>query len=51
MVSSPSSLTDNLDEKLKKCKCKDCASYIEMLNDENDLLVFKCVGWNKDYEK
>lgn len=51
MVSSPSSLTDNLGEKLQKCKCKDCTSYIEMLNDENNLLVFKCVDWNKDYEK
>ena len=51
MISSLSSLTDNLAKGLYKGKCKDCKSSLEYLTAKDGLLVFKCVDNTKTYDK
>ena len=51
MSSSPSSLDDNLAERSRKDKCKNCKSNHEYITVSNGSLVFKCVEGNKNYKK
>ena len=44
MISSLSSLTDNLVERFHKGKCKDCKFCLEYVTVNNGLLVLKCVN-------
>ena len=51
MVSPLSRLADNIAEGLHKVKCKDCMSGLEYVAGKDDILTFKCVDCNKNYEK
>ena len=51
MARSLSSLDVNLAEGLRKDKCKDCRSGLEYMTSSDGLLIFKCVDFNKTYEK
>lgn len=51
MSSSPSSLDDNLAERSRKDKCKNCKSNHEYITVSNGSLVFKCAECNKNYKK
>ena len=51
MANSLSRLTDNLEEGRYKSKCKDCRSSLEYMTAKDALLTFKCVDFNKTYEK
>ena len=51
MVSSLSSLPDNIKKGLDKGKCENCKSYLEYMTVNDGFLVFKCVNSNKNYEK
>ena len=50
-VNSQSSFTDNLEKSLRKCKCNDHKSNLEFMTAKDGLLTFKCVDFNKTYEK
>ena len=51
MVSPLSRLADNIAKGLHKVKCKDCMSGLEYVAGKDDILTFKCVDCNKNYEK
>ena len=67
MANSLSSLADNLDEEgykinckyiygSKKCeicriKCKNCECCLEYLNLRDDLMLYKCLCCNRNYQK
>ena len=51
MDSSLSSLTDIVTEGLHKDKCEKCKSGFESITVKNGTLTFKCVDYNKNYEK
>ena len=51
MVSSLSSLIDNLPEGLHIGKCKNCKSNLEYMTEKDDLVMFKCLDCNKTYKK
>ena len=50
MVSSLSSLADNLAKRLHKDKCRKCKSCLEYKTFKNSSFVFKCVDYNKNYK-
>ena len=49
MVSSLSSLIDNLTEALHKDKCEKSKFCLEYTKFKNDLLIFKCLDCNENY--
>ena len=51
LVSSLSSLSDNLAEGLYKSKYRDCKASLECMITKDDLKTFKCLDCNKTYEK
>ena len=51
MDSSLSSLTDIVTEGLHKDKCEKCKSGFESVTVKTGTLTFKCVDYNKNYEK
>ena len=50
-MNSPSSFSENLEDGLLKGKYKDCKSYLDYMNVEYDLLVFKGVQCNENKVK
>ena len=51
MLSSLSSLADNLAEGLHNSKSKDCKSYLEYIKSQDNLLILKCLDCNKKRKK
>ena len=51
MLTSLSSLVDNLSDRLHSNKCTDCKSSLDYINVESPQLIFKCLNCNKDYKK
>ena len=51
MSSSLSSPFDNLSEGLHGDKCTDCKSYFDYMSIKDNLLIFRCFGYKKNYEK
>ena len=48
MSTSPSSLVDNLSEKLHSDKCKDCKSELDYMSVKDNQLIFQCLDTNSD---
>ena len=51
MLSSLSSLADNLSEGLHSDKCTDCKSCIDCMITKDGQLIFRCFEYKKNYEK
>ena len=51
MLTSLSSLIDNLSEKLYGDKCKYCKSELDYMSLKDDQLIFRCSECKKNYEK
>ena len=51
MLTSLSSLIDNLSEKLYSDKCKYCKSELDYMSLKDDQLIFRCSECKKNYEK
>ena len=52
MTSSLSSLVDNISERIHKIKCRNCNKCcLEYKNFKDDLIEFKCLCCNKNYQK
>ena len=49
IVSSFSSLVDNLSEGIHKIKCKDCDCFLEYEFVKDNLIKYKCLSCNKDH--
>ena len=49
--SSVSSVADNLVKDSLKTNAKNAMQCIKYMTDNNGLLLFKCLDWNKNYEK
>ena len=49
MVTSLSSLADNLAERIHKIKCKDCDCFLKYESVNDNLIKYKCLSCNKDY--
>ena len=48
IASSLSNLADNIAEGIHKIKCKDCDCFLKYEIDEDNLIKYKCLSWNKD---
>ena len=48
---SSSDLIDNLAEEIHKSKWKDCKDNLEYTNVKNDLLIYKCLCSDRNYQK
>ena len=51
MDSSSSDLVDNLIEGINKIKCKDYGCFLEYKRVKGDLIIHKCLSYNKCYSK
>ena len=51
MLSSLSSLVDNLSEGLQSDKCTDCKSCLDYMITQDNQLIFRCFECKKNYEK
>ena len=51
MSSSLSSLVDNLSEGFYNDRCTDCKCYLGYMTMKDNLLMFKCLNCNKNYNK
>ena len=49
MATSLSNLVDNLEEGIKKNKCKDCDCFLKYESVKDNLIKYKCLSCNKDY--
>ena len=51
MATSLSKLVDNLTDNIHNDKCDKCKSNLCFVNAVNEKLIFKCIDWEKVYEK
>ena len=51
MLTSLSSLVDNLSEKLHSDKCNDCKSELDYMSVKDNQLIFQCLECKKNYRK
>ena len=51
MLTSLSSLVDNLFEGLHSDKCTDCKSYLDSMTTKDGQLIFRCLECEKNYKK
>ena len=51
MLTSLSSLVDNLFERVHRDKCADCKSCLDYMSAKDDQLIFKCSERNKYHNK
>ena len=51
MLTSLSSLVDNLSEKRYSDKCKDCKSELDYMSVKDNQLIFQCLGYKKNYSQ
>ena len=49
MVSLFSNLVDNLAERIHKIKCNDCSCFLEWESVNDNLIVYKCLSFDKKY--
>ena len=49
MATSLSNLADNLTERIRKIKCKDCDCFLEYISVKNNSIKNRCFSCNKHY--
>ena len=50
MLTSLSSLVDNLSEKLHSDKCRDCKSELNYMSFEYNQILFQCSEWKRNFK-